>query len=270
MKKIIFITGASAGIGKSMATYLADKGVTIYAAARRVEKMQDLAALGIHVLSLDVTDENSMVAAVNHIIEKEGRIDVLINNAGFGSYGALEDVPIADARYQLEVNVFGAARLIQLVLPHMREQRAGRIINISSIGGKVSLPLGAWYHASKFALEAISDALRNEVRQFGIDVVVIEPGGIKSEWSDIAVGHSLKNSSKGTYKNMAEKFAGLHHDVKDKVSDPLVIAKLVWKAITAPTPKTRYAAGYMAGPLLTLKKVLSDRMLDRILTSRLQ
>jgi short-subunit dehydrogenase len=152
----------------------------------------------------------------------------------------------------------------------MREQRAGRIINISSIGGKVSLPLGAWYHASKFALEAISDALRNEVRQFGIDVVVIEPGGIKSEWSDIAVGHSLKNSSKGTYKNMAEKFAGLHHDVKDKVSDPLVIAKLVWKAITAPTPKTRYAAGYMAGPLLTLKKVLSDRMLDRILTSRLQ
>jgi NADP-dependent 3-hydroxy acid dehydrogenase YdfG len=110
MKKIIFITGASAGIGKSMATYLADKGVTIYAAARRVEKMQDLAALGIHVLSLDVTDENSMVAAVNHIIEKEGRIDVLINNAGFGSYGALEDVPIADARYQLEVNVFGAAR----------------------------------------------------------------------------------------------------------------------------------------------------------------
>lgn len=253
-----------------MATYLADKGFTIYAAARRVEKMQDLGAMGIHVLSLDVTDENSMVTAVNHIIQKEGRIDVLINNAGFGSYGALEDVPMADARYQLEVNVFGAARLMQLVLPHMREQRTGRIINISSIGGKVSMPLGAWYHASKFALEAISDALRNEVRQFGIDVVVIEPGGIQSEWSDIAVGHSLKNSSQGTYKNMAEKFASLHQDVKDKVSNPLVISKLVERAITAPTPKTRYAAGYMARPLLTLRKVLSDRMLDRILSSRLQ
>jgi short-subunit dehydrogenase len=270
MKQVVFITGASSGIGKVMAQYLAGQSFIVYAAARRVEKMQDLAQQGINILSMDVTDENSMAQGIQHIIDREGRIDVLVNNAGFGSYGAIEDVPLADARYQLEVNVMGAARLIQLVLPYMREQRSGRIINISSIGGKVSMPLGAWYHASKFALEAISDALRNEVKPFGIDVVVIEPGGIQSEWSDIAVGNGLKNSSEGVYKNMAAKFAEANSKFKNKLSDPIVIAKLVWKAIIAPVPKTRYAAGFMAGPLLTLKKVLSDRMLDRILSSQLQ
>ncbi len=270
MKQVVFITGASSGIGKVMAQYLAQQSFTVYAAARRVERMQDLTHQGINILSMDVTDENSMVAGIQHIIDKEGRIDVLVNNAGFGSYGAVEDVPLEDARYQLEVNVMGAARLIQLVLPHMREQRSGKIINISSIGGKISMPLGAWYHASKFALEAISDALRNEVRPFGIDVVVIEPGGIQSEWSGIAVGNGLKNSSQGAYKQMATKFADAHSKFATRLSDPLIIAKLVWKAIIAPKPKTRYAAGFMAGPLLTLKKVLSDRMLDRILSSQLQ
>ena len=174
-------------MGKEMARHLFQDGNIVYGAARRVEKMDDIKQLGVKILAMDVTDEASMLAGIETIIKAEGRIDVLINNAGFGSYGAIEDVPISDARYQLEVNVFGAARLTQLVLPHMRQQRSGKIINISSIGGKFAAALGGWYHASKFALEALSDSLRNEVKQFGIDVVVIEPGGIKSEWSNIAI-----------------------------------------------------------------------------------
>jgi NAD(P)-dependent dehydrogenase (short-subunit alcohol dehydrogenase family) len=270
MKKVVLITGASAGIGKVMAKHLAESGFLVYGAARRIEKMKDLESLGIRVLAMDVTDEASMVAGVSAIVTKEGRIDILINNAGFGSYGAIEEVPIRDARYQLEVNVIGAARLIQLVLPHMRKHQWGRIINISSIGGKVSMPLGGWYHASKFALEAMSDALRNEVRQFGIDVVVIEPGGIQSEWADIAVGNGLRNSGNGVYKTMTEKFAGLQKNFGHRASDPLVIARIVLKAIRARKPRTRYAAGFMAGPILTMRKLLSDRLMDRLLLSQLQ
>jgi len=270
MKKVVLITGASAGIGKVMAKYLAENGFIVYGAARRVEKKKELEALGIHTLAMDVTYEASMAGVVAAIVAREGRIDVLINNAGFGSYGALEEVPIADARYQLEVNVFGAARLVQLVLPHMRRRHWGRIINISSIGGKVSMPLGGWYHASKFALEAMSDALRNEVRQFGIDVVVIEPGGIQSEWADIAIGNGLKNSGNGLYRAMTEKFAGLQRRYGHRSSDPLVIARIVLTAIQARIPKTRYAAGFMAGPVLVMRKLLSDRMLDKVLSNQLK
>lgn len=267
MKKVVLITGASSGIGKTMAKHLAENGFQVYGAARRIDKMKDL---GINILPMDVTDEASMTTAVETLIAKEGRIDILVNNAGFGSYGAVEEVPIADARYQLEVNVFGAARLIQLVLPYMRRQKEGRIINISSIGGKVAMPLGGWYHASKFALEAISDALRNEVKQFGIDVVVIEPGGIQSEWADIAVGHGLKNSANGPYKMMTEKFAGLQANFGHRASDPLVIARVVLKAIRARRPRTRYVAGFMATPILTMRKLLPDRLMDRLWLSQLQ
>ncbi|HEV3413767.1 MAG TPA: oxidoreductase [Puia sp.] len=270
MKKVILVTGASAGMGKVMAQLLAENGFIVYGAARRLEKMKDLEPLGVHTLKMDVTDETSMAAGIDTIISQEGQIDVLVNNAGFGSYGAIEEVPLKDARYQLEVNVFGAARLIQLVLPHMRARHSGKIVNISSIGGKVSMPLGGWYHASKFALEAISDALRNEVRQFGIDVVVIEPGGVKSEWADIAVGNGLKNSGNGAYKEMTSKFAGLQKTFGHRAAEPLVIAKIVLKAIRARHPRTRYSAGFMAGPVLTMKKILPDRLLDRVLLSQLQ
>lgn len=268
MKNVILITGASAGMGKDFAKELLKDGNIVYGAARRVDKMDDIKALGVKVLEMDVTDDASMVKGVESILKAEGRLDVLINNAGFGSYGALEDVNMSDAKYQMEVNVFGAARLTQLVLPSMRKHKYGRIINISSIGGKVSLPFGGWYHASKFALEAISDALRNEVKQFGIDVVVIEPGGIESEWSNIAKDNLVKVSGDTVYSAMAGKLAGSLRDVEGKVPGPQVITKLVKKAIYSKQPKTRYSGGYMAGPLLFMRKILSDRMLDKMIMSR--
>jgi short-subunit dehydrogenase len=270
MKNVILVTGASAGMGKEFAKELLKDGHIVYGAARRVDKMDDIKKLGVKILEVDVTDEASMVKGVESIIKAEGRIDVLINNAGFGSYGAIEDVSIADARYQLEVNVFGAARLIQLVLPYMRKHKYGRIINISSIGGKMALPLGAWYHASKFALEALSDALRNEVKQFGIDVVVIEPGGVKSEWGSIAMDNLLKKSSGGIYAPLAQKFADAITNGEDKGADPIVIVELVRKAINTKNPKTRYSGGYMAAMVLFLRKILSDRMFDKVAMSQIK
>jgi len=271
LKQVILVTGASAGMGLEMARELQHDGNIVYAAARRVERMEELKQFGIKVIPLDVTDEDSMTNCIDKIIKSEGRIDVLINNAGFGSYGAIEDVSITDAKYQLDVNVFGAARLIQLVLPHMRKQHYGRIVNISSIGGKFANALGGWYHASKFALEALSDSLRNEVEQFGIDVVVIEPGGVKSEWSQIATDNLVKVSGKGVYSNMANKFAGMvSGDISKRAAEPIVIVNLVRKAITAKTPKTRYSGGFMAGPLLFLRSILSDRLFDKLMMSQLK
>jgi NAD(P)-dependent dehydrogenase (short-subunit alcohol dehydrogenase family) len=269
-KQVILITGASAGMGKEFAKQLLQEGHIVYGVARRLDKMNDLRQLGVRIMTMDVTDDASMVQAVDSILEAESRIDVLINNAGFGSYGAIEDVPIAEARYQLEVNVLGAARLIQLVLPSMRAQQYGRIINISSIGGKMAMPFGGWYHASKFALEALSDSLRSEVEPFGIDVVVIEPGGIKSEWGAIAMTHLEKSSSGTAYETPAKKFASGMAAVDDKVPGPDVIARLVKRAIDAKKPKTRYLGGFMARPAMLMKKVLSDRMFDKVMMSQIK
>lgn len=268
MKKVILVTGASAGMGKDFARELLKDGNIVYGAARRVEKMDDIKKLGVKVLAMDVTDDAAMVKGIETILKQEGRIDVLINNAGFGSYGAIEDVPLEDARYQLEVNVFGAARLIQLVLPHMRAQHYGRIINISSIGGKITTPLGGWYHTSKFALEGLSDALRNEVAAFGIDVVVIEPGGIKSEWSGIAADNLMKVSGSTAYKDLAGKFSHSLTTLDSKMPEPKVITNLVRKATNAKKPKTRYSGGFMAGPALFMRKLLSDRIFDKFMMSQ--
>ena len=269
-KQVVLITGASAGMGKEFAKQILKEGHIVYGVARRLDKMNDIRQLGVRVLSMDVTDNASMVQAVDSILEAEGRIDVLINNAGFGSYGAIEDVPMAEARYQLEVNVLGAARLIQLVLPSMRAQQYGRIINISSIGGKMAMPFGGWYHASKFALEALSDSLRSEVEPFGIDVVVIEPGGIKSEWGTIAMTHLEKSSSGTVYEAPAKKFASGMAAVDNKIPGPDVIARLVKRAIDAKKPKTRYLGGFMAKPAMLMKKVLSDRMFDKVMMSQIK
>jgi NAD(P)-dependent dehydrogenase (short-subunit alcohol dehydrogenase family) len=198
MGKTAFITGASSGIGMEAARGLLAAGYVVYAGARRIDRMAPLAGAGARLLSLDVTDDASMIAAVKTILGDTGRIDVLVNNAGYGSYGALEDVPIAEARRQFEVNLFGLARLSQLVLPTMRVRRAGRIVNISSIGGAFGEPFGSWYHATKFALEGLSDSLRMEVRRFGIDVVVIQPGAIVSEWNGIARDGLARHSGDGS------------------------------------------------------------------------
>jgi len=270
MKKVILVTGASAGMGKEFAKELLNDGHIVYGAARRVDKMDDIKVLGVKVLEMDVTDDASMIKGVNDIAKAEGRIDVLINNAGFGSYGAVEDVSIDDAKYQLNVNVFGAARLAQLVLPHMRKQHFGRIINITSIGGKLALPLGGWYHASKFALEALSDSLRNEVEQFGIDVVVIEPGGVKSEWAGIAGDNLLKVSGNGVYGALTRQFGAIIKKTEANNAEPIVIVDLVRKAIEAKKPKTRYAGGYMAKMALFMRKILPDRTFDKMMLSQLK
>lgn len=270
MKKVVLVTGASAGIGKATATLLAQKDYIVYGAARRVEKMQDLLSLGIKVIPMDVTDDDSMKNGIDQIIRQESRIDVLINNAGFGQYGAVEEVSMSDARYQLEVNVIGLARLSQLAIPNMRKAQSGKIVNITSIGGKISSPMGGWYHASKFAVEALSDNLRMELKPFGIDVIVIEPGGIKTEWGNIAMENLAKSSSNGPYKNTAQKMVSLNKKFEKRMPEPVVIANLVFKAISAEKPKTRYHAGFMAGPILMAKKILSDRLFDRMMMSQVQ
>jgi short-subunit dehydrogenase len=176
MKKVILITGASSGMGKVTAEELIKEGNTVYCAARSVEKMKDLENLGGKILEMDVSDDQSLEAGVDKIISAEGKIDVLWNNAGFGLYGPVEEISIEKAKYQFDVNLFGLAKITQKVLPHMRDQRGGLIINTSSMGGKIYTPLGAWYHATKHAVEGFSDCLRLELKEFGINVVVLEPG----------------------------------------------------------------------------------------------
>jgi len=267
--KTALVTGASSGIGKSTVEVLLSAGARVYAAARRIEKMKDLEKMGARVVQMDVTDESSMNAGIRAILEKEGSIDILINNAGYGSYGAIEDVPIDEARRQFEVNIFGLARLTQLVLPKMRENRYGKIVNISSIGGKIYTPFGGWYHATKHGLEGFSDSLRIETKPFGIDVVIVEPGGIATEWGTISAENLKKTSGSGPYAENANKAAdGLAKMYSsNQLSDPSVIANVILTAVTAGKPKTRYAAGYMSGIVLFLRRFLSDRMFDRLIKS---
>lgn len=263
--RVILITGASSGIGKATALKLQAQGNIVYGAARRIEKMTDLAAAGVHVLKLDVTDEATLVAAVKTIEVEQGRLDVLINNAGYGSYGALEDVPLAEGEYQFKVNVFGVMRLTQLVLPIMRAQQRGRIINVASIGGKIYQPLSAWYMGTKHAIEGMSDALRMEVAPFGIDVAIIEPGGIKTEWAGIAEQKLLDVSGDGAYAEQAVKIGAMLSLFDQFASNPGVIAKLMVRAVNDVKPKTRYHAGMGAGVSLTARKWLSDRQFDGLM-----
>ena len=265
--KVALVTGASSGIGAATALKLKALGYTVYAAARRLDRMRPLANAGIHVMAMDMTDDSSMQAGIQKIVAKSGRIDVLVNNAGYGSYGAVEDVPLSEARAQFEVNVFGAVRLTQLALPHMRSQRSGTIVNITSMGGKIYTPLGAWYHGTKFALEAISDCLRMEVRPFGIDVVVIEPGGIKTEWAGIAADKLRDVSGKGPYasqaQSMAESMVGAVS--RKRQSPPELIADTVAEAVSVSRPKTRYAVGFGAKPMIIMRRLLSDRAFDGLM-----
>ncbi len=266
--KIAIVTGASSGIGHSTALRLHAAGYAVYAGARRLERMKDLAEAGLHVVELDVTDDASMVALVEHVISEAGRIDVLVNNAGYGSFGALEDVPNQEGRRQFDVNVFGLARLTQLVLPHMRAQRSGRIINMSSMGGRIYEPLGSWYHATKFAVEGMSDALRLEVAPFGIDVVLIEPGGMNTEWGAIAADNLITASAHTAYADQAPGVARMLRasDLKPRRgSSPDVIAAAILRSASARRPKTRYLLGPGAKPLVTLHTLLPDRVFDALI-----
>ena len=268
MSKTALVTGASSGIGEETARTLHKLGYTVYAAARRTDRLEKLTPIGIHALAMDVTDDESMTSGIEKIIAKTGGIDVLVNNAGYGSFGAIEDVSIDEARRQFEVNVFGLARLTQLVLPHMRAQRSGTIINISSIGGRFTTLLGGWYHASKHAVEALSDALRMETAPFGIDVVVIEPGLIRTEWSGIAANHLEETAEGSAYASQIKAVANSmrSESTNKRQSPPSVIADTVEKIVTARKPRTRYVVGFGGKPLLILRRILPDRAFDYVVS----
>ena len=266
-KKVILVTGASSGIGYQTAEQLAKEGHIVYGAARRVDAMKPLEIFGVTPVRLDITDEASIKEALNLIIGKENRIDVLVNNAGYGSYGAVEDVTIEEAKMQFEVNIFGLARLTQLVLPYMRKQKSGRIINVGSMGGRLTSYFGAWYHATKYALEAFSDGLRMEVSDYGIDISIIEPGGIKTDWGFIAADKLAESAKGGAYEVVATKAAeGMRKQYSgNMMSNPKVISNAISKAVNSHRPKTRYLVGMGAKPLVFLHAILPDRWFDALM-----
>ncbi|TRW96199.1 SDR family NAD(P)-dependent oxidoreductase [Paracoccus sp. M683] len=264
------VTGASSGMGKSIAKRLISYGYQAYVEARGLDKMTDLAQLGAAPLAMDISKDADIVAAVATITERSGGVDVLVNNAGYGLYGPVEEIALDEARYQFEVNVFCAARLTQILLPAMRAKGKGTTINITSMGGKVYTVLGAWYHATKHALEGWSDSLRLELEPFGIRVVVIEPGMIETGFG-AAASHGLrKRSAKCAYAKMVESVAGSMDRSygHGKGTDPQVIADLVGDAVKSARPKTRYVAGKYAKPMIWVRKWLGDRVFDRLIKSQ--
>ena len=267
MIKVILITGASSGIGYDSAMILAGQGHKVYGAARRVELMEGLRDKGVIPIKMDVTDEQSMADAVQTIISAEGRIDVLVNNAGYGYLGAIENVPIAEAKRQLEVNLFGLARLTQLVLPYMRAQKSGRIINTSSVAGKAVIPFGGWYNVSKYSVEALSDALRIEVKPFGIKVVLIEPGGIKTDWGIIAADNLSASSKETAYQDAGFRMARLLRFgyTSRFLSNPNRVAKAITRAVNSRYPKVRYRLGAGSGLIVFFHTVLPARWWDGIM-----
>ncbi len=267
--KVCLVTGASSGIGHATALELIGAGYTVYGAARRVGKMEDLCAAGGHPIALNIASQADVERVVQTIINEQGHIDILVNNAGIGLHGSIEDTPLDQARNLFEINLFGLSRLVQLVLPHMRQQRSGTIINVSSIGGEIAMPLGAWYYASKHALEAFSDSLREEVKQFGINVVILQPGIIKTEFEKETAQELRAISGSGAYAKYANAMAERAQTSlgqNSKASDPSLVAKTIRHIIESPAPKTRYAAGYVAGTLLFLNRFLPDRLFDRMMT----
>lgn len=269
-KKVILITGASSGMGKAFALQLLKEGHRVYGAARRVEQMKELEDLGGQALSLDISQSQEIEAVVKYLVEQEGGIDVLINNAGYAVYGSVEETAVEAARQQFEVNLFGLGALTQKVIPHLRAAGQGQIINISSMGGKMYTPLGAWYHASKHALEGWSDALRLELKPFGIDVVVIEPGIIVTEFGEVMHDPLLKRSGHGPYAKLAHSVAEATKQSyqKGNGSTPEKVAQLVAKVVQKEKPRSRYAVGKFAKPMIFLRTYLGDRLFDKIVMSQ--
>lgn len=267
-KRVVLVTGASSGIGKATAEALIKDGYVVYAAARRVEIMNDLKELGCIPLKMDITKEKDLVEVVEQVKRDHAGVDILVNNAGLSLYGSVEEAPFDKARYQFDVNFFGQGRLTQLVLPHMREQGWGKIVNVSSGEGKVHAPLAAWYVSSKFALEGFSDCLRVETAQFGIDVVIIEPGAIDTPITGGFIDPLLEYSGNGPYGRIAHKMADWFRNMstdKGTASPPSLIGETILEAIKAPQPKTRYAAGVGVRRVIQFRRWLSDRMFDRFM-----
>ena len=265
--RTVIITGCSTGIGRATAARLGQRDDwTVYATARKPETLAELESAGCRTLALDVTDEASMVAAVDAVKTESGRIDALVNNAGYSQSGASETLDVAEVRRQFETNVFGLLRLSQLVLPTMREQRDGRIVNISSMGGKLVFPGGGAYHATKFAVEAFSDAMRFEVAGFGIKVVIIEPGLITTNFDQTAVG-SMDLEAGGPYAEFNRTVASATEDIykgpmKRLGGPPEAVAKVIEKALTARRPRTRYTVTPSATMSIVGRRLMSDRLWD--------
>ena len=266
MKKIVLITGASSGFGKLIAAQLLDKGYTVYCAARRTEMMDDLVKKGGIAVSLDVTDDKQVGQVMDQIIGQEGQLDVLINNAGYGGFGMIESVDMAQAHEQFEVNVYGVIRLIKAALPHMRAQKSGTIINVSSMAGQMAFPMMGWYGASKHALEALSDSLRVEVKSFGIHVVLIEPGAVNTGFLDVGMKQLDKVKHEEVYQAKVADFMKFFTKQYAKAPGPEKTAEVIMRAIDSKKPKTRYAVG-TARLMIVAKKILADRLLDKLLLS---
>jgi NAD(P)-dependent dehydrogenase (short-subunit alcohol dehydrogenase family) len=272
--RVALVTGCSSGIGRATALHLRRVGWTVYATARRPETLSELSAAGCHTHALDVNDESSMREVVSTIEASHGSVGALVNNAAYSQSGAIEVVPMDRVRAQFETNVFGPSRLIQLVLPGMRRALAGRIVNVSSMGGKLVFPGGGYYHATKFALEAISDALRFEVQGFGVDVIVIEPGLIRSGFGAAAVATvegpgAMPAALASTYGEFQKTVARVTKESYEKGSlaplagTPEDVARVIARALDARRPRTRYTVSPSATFLLTLRRCLSDRLWDR-------
>ncbi len=273
--KTVVITGCSSGIGWATALHLAQQGFTVYATARNLDSIRDLEQAGCHILALDVTDEASMEAAVNAVEQEQGAIDVLINNAGYSQSGAIESVAMQRVRQQFETNVFGLVRMTQLVLPGMRQQRKGTIINLSSMGGRLTFPGGGFYHATKYAIEALTDALRFEVAGYGIDAILIEPGLIRTRFGDVAaksVGQT--SASENSYVVFNTAVVKASRDIYER--GPLAplggtaedVARTISQAITSHNPKARYTVTPSARLLITVRRMLPDRLWDRFLSTQ--
>lgn len=261
---VALVTGASSGIGERTVHDLLGQGMTVYAVARRVERMAGLAAAGARVLAMDVTDTTSIERGVARIVDEAGRIDVLVNNAGYGAYGAVEDVPDAQARRQFDVNLFGLAHLTRLVLPGMRQRGRGRIINVSSIAGTLYEPLGAWYHASKAALDRFSDCLRVEVAPLGIQVVTVRPAGIRTEWNEGARASLHDVSGSGAYARQVPGVNLILRSLEGRVlgNEVATVARDITRAATAARPAPIIASGRGAALAMWVFRTVPPRLLD--------
>ena len=280
VSKAVLITGCSSGIGRATARRLAAGGWTVYATARRPESIADLEAAGCRTLALDVTDEDSMLTAVRTIEETHGAVGVLINNAGYSQSGAIETVPLEAVRRQFETNVFGLARLTQLVLPRMRDQRWGKVVNLGSMGGKLVFPGGGWYHATKHALEAVSDALRFEVRGFGIDVILLEPGLITTEFGNAAVASMSDVDGAPSEQAAADPYAKFNATVGAATqgayegplrllgAGPDRVAKVIEKSIRKRRAPTRVTITPSAKLSIPSRRLMPDRAWDALMRAQ--
>lgn len=271
MKKVVLITGASTGMGKDAALRLIKEGYIVYGAARRLSHMDDIVARGGHAIQLDILDEAAIDEAVHRIMDEQGRIDILINNAGYAVWGAVETVSMKDARRQFDVNIFGLASLTKKIIPIMRAQQSGKIINLSSMGGRIYSPFGAWYHATKHALEGWSDCLRIELKEFGINVILIEPGAINTEFGEVMMSDMLERAKGSPYEQKVSAMhkASLEVYEKGTGSPPSVITDLIIKAINSAKPKTRYVGGKYAKPMLFIRKWFGERAFEMAVMSQI-